>query len=68
MYIYSLVNKYVGESSLFFSMSLSLLTVSKRRNASPTLNKVAKQWPTSWQICGPGLELIWAISCSTSFS
>ena len=67
MYIYSLVNKYVGESSLFFSMSLSLLTVSKRRNASPTLNKVAKQWPTSWRIGGPGLVLIWAISCSTSF-
>ena len=40
----SLQGRYEGESSLDFSRSLTLLTVSNRRKVSPTLNRVAMHW------------------------
>lgn len=64
---YSLVGRKLGESSLFFRMSLHLLTVSKSRNVSPTENRVAKHWAMSFLVGGPGEPWMCVVSCSTSF-
>jgi hypothetical protein len=57
IHTYNLVIRKLGESSLFFKISFNLLIVSNRRNASPTLNIVAKQFPIIIRIGGPGLQL-----------
>lgn len=64
---YNLTGKKLGESSLFLMISLHLLIVSNNKEASPTLNKVAKQRPISFLVGGPGDSLICLISCSTNF-
>lgn len=51
---YSFVGKKLGESSLFFSMSLHLLTVSNNKKVSPTENSVAKQLAINFLVGGPG--------------
>lgn len=51
---YSLVGKKLGESSLFFNMSLHLLTVSNKRNVSPTEKSVDRQLANSLRVGGPG--------------
>ncbi|KAE9529768.1 hypothetical protein AGLY_011864 [Aphis glycines] len=43
-FTYNFVERYANESSLTRSISLHLLTVSKRRNVSPTLNKVDRHF------------------------
>ena len=56
----SLQGRYEGESSLDFSRSLTLLTVSNRRNVSPTLNRVAIHWAVTEEMSitapNPGLD------------
>lgn len=64
---YSLVGKKLGESSLFFNISLHLLTVSNSRNVSPTENSVDRQLANSFRVGGPGDPWIWVVNCSTSF-
>lgn len=64
---YNFVANTDGESSLFFSMSLHLLTVSKSRNVSPTENSVAKQLAIRFRVGGPGELWMCVVSCSTSF-
>lgn len=64
---YNFVASTDGESSLFFSMSLHLLTVSKSRNVSPTENRVAKQLAIRFRVGGPGELWMCVVSCSTSF-
>lgn len=64
---HNFVGRKLGESSLFLRMSLHLLTVSKRRKVSPTLNKVAKHRAMSLRVGGPGAPCMWRVSCSTSF-
>lgn len=64
---HSLVERKLGESSLLRRMSLHLLTVSKSRKVSPTLNRVAKQRATSLRVGGPGDSCILCVNCSTSF-
>lgn len=53
---YNFVERYVKESSFIRNMSLHLLTVSKRRNVSPTLNKVAKHLAINILVGGPGFS------------
>lgn len=55
-YTYNFVERYVKESSLIRKMSLHLLTVSKRRNVSPTLNNVAKHFAINILVGGPGFS------------
>lgn len=64
---YNLVGKKLGESSLFFKMSLHLLTVSNSKNVSPTENNVDKQLAKSLRVGGPGDPWIWVVNCSTNF-
>lgn len=64
---YSLVGRKLGESSLFLRMSLHLLTVSKRRNVSPTENSVDKQLASSFRVGGPGAPWMCVVNCSTNF-
>lgn len=51
---YSFVVKKLGESSLFFRMSLHLLTVSNNKNVSPTENNVARHRAINLLVGGPG--------------
>jgi hypothetical protein len=64
---HSRVGRKLGESSLFLRTSLHLLTVSKRRKVSPTLNRVARQRAISLRVGGPGDSWMCCVSCSTSF-
>lgn len=48
------MGKKLGESSLFFRISVHLFIVSKRRNVSPTLNTVAIHLANNLRIGGPG--------------
>lgn len=65
--IHSFVGKKLGESSLFLKISLHLLTVSKSRNVSPTLNKVARHLAMRRRVGGPGAPCICLVNCSTNF-
>lgn len=65
--IYSFVGKKLGESSLFFKISLHLLTVSNNRKVSPTENNVAKQLAINFLVGGPGEPWMCVVNCSTSF-
>lgn len=56
IYTYNFVERYVKESSFIRNISLHLLTVSKRRNVSPTLNKVAKHFAINILVGGPGFS------------
>lgn len=56
IYTYSFVERYVKESSFIRNISLHLLTVSKRRKVSPTLNKVAKHFAINILVGGPGFS------------
>lgn len=64
---HSRVGRKLGESSLFLRISLHLLTVSKRRKVSPTLNSVARQRAISLRVGGPGDSWMCCVNCSTSF-
>jgi hypothetical protein len=64
---HSRVGRKLGESSLFLRISLHLLTVSKSRKVSPTLNSVARQRAISLRVGGPGDSWMCCVSCSTSF-
>lgn len=66
-FTYNFVGKKLGESSLFFRMSLHLLTVSNRRNVSPTLNKVARHLAIRRRVGGPGAPCMCLVNCSTNF-
>ena len=46
-----------GESSLLLMMSIQLLTESKTRKVSPTLNVIAKHLAINLLVGGPGLHL-----------
>lgn len=67
MLAYSLVARTDGESSLFFSMSLHLLTVSNSKKVSPTENRVARQLAIRFRVGGPGELWMCVVSCSTNF-
>lgn len=67
MATYNFVGRKLGESSLFLRISLHLLTVSKSKNVSPTLNKVARHLAMRRRVGGPGAPCICLVSCSTSF-
>lgn len=64
---YNFVGKKLGESSLFFNISLHLLTVSNSRNVSPTEKSVDKQLANSFRAGGPGEPAICVVNCSTNF-
>lgn len=64
---YNFVGKKLGESSLFLKMSLHLLTVSKSKNVSPTLNRVARHRAIRRRVGGPGAPCICLVNCSTNF-
>lgn len=51
---YNFVGKKLGESSLFFNISLHLFAVSKSKNVSPTENNVDKQLASNFLVGGPG--------------
>ena len=67
LFTHNFVGRKLGESSLFFKMSLHLLTVSKSRNVSPTLNSVAKHRAISLLVGGPCAPCMCRVSCSTNF-
>lgn len=64
---YNFVGRKLGESSLFFRMSLHLFAVSNSRNVSPTENSVDRQLASSFRVGGPGDPCMCVVSCSTSF-
>lgn len=64
---YNFVGRKLGESSLFFKMSLHLFTVSNSKNVSPTLNNVARHRAISLRVGGPGAFCICLLNCSTNF-
>jgi hypothetical protein len=55
---YSLVGRKLGESSLFFMMSLHFPIVSNKSNESPTTKSVAKFLANNFLVGGPGDSLI----------
>lgn len=64
---HSFVGRKLGESSLFFKISLHLLTVSKSKNVSPTLKRVARHRAIKRRVGGPGAPCMCLVSCSTNF-